>query len=67
MRYFSKANKSWVTVQPERYETAKGIFKDTNLNMTQETPWSSSWYVGLQKRICDQESKRMGSRIKVTD
>ena len=31
------------------------------------TPWSSSWHVGLQKGICDQESKLVGSRIKVTD
>ena len=32
--YFPKANKSWLTVKPEKYETAKGIFKDTNLNIT---------------------------------
>ena len=34
MGYFPKANKSWLIVEPEKYETAKGIFKDTNLNIT---------------------------------
>ena len=34
--YFPKANKSWLIVKSEKYETAKGIFKDTNLNITNE-------------------------------
>ena len=34
MGYFPKANRSWLIVKPEKYETAKGIFKDTNLNIT---------------------------------
>ena len=34
--YFPKANKSWLIVKPEKYETAKVIFKDTNLNITNE-------------------------------
>ena len=33
--YFPKANKSWLIVRPEKYET-KGIFKDTNLDITNE-------------------------------
>ena len=36
MGYFIKANKSWLIVKPEKYETSKGIFKDTNLNITNE-------------------------------
>ena len=36
MGYFPKANKSWLIVKLEKYETAKGIFKDTNLNITNE-------------------------------
>ena len=32
--YFQKANKSWLIVKPEKYEAAKGIFKGTNLNIT---------------------------------
>ena len=36
MGYFIKANKSWLIVKPEKYEAAKGIFKDTNLNITNE-------------------------------
>ena len=34
MGYFPKTNESWLIVKPENYETAKGIFKDTNLNIT---------------------------------
>ena len=34
--YFPKANKSWLIVRPGKYETAKGIFKDTNLDITNE-------------------------------
>ena len=34
MGYFPKANRSWLIVKPEKYETAKGIFKDTNLDIT---------------------------------
>ena len=36
MGYFPKANKSWLIVKPEKYEAAKGIFKDTNLDITNE-------------------------------
>ena len=36
LEYFPKAKKSWLIVKPEKYETAKGIFKDTNLNITNE-------------------------------
>ena len=36
MGYFSKTNKSWLIVKPEKYEAAKGIFKDTNLDITNE-------------------------------
>ena len=36
MEYFPKANKSWLFVKPEKYETVKDIFKDTNLNITNE-------------------------------
>ena len=36
MGYFRRANKSRLIVRPEKYETAKGIFKDTNLNTTNE-------------------------------
>ena len=35
--YFPKVNKSWLIVKPEKYETAKGMFKDTNLNVTNES------------------------------
>ena len=28
--------KSWLIVKPEKYETVKGIFKDTKLNITSE-------------------------------
>ena len=31
--YFPKAKKSWLIVKLEKYETAKGIFKDTKLNI----------------------------------
>ena len=31
--YFPKAKKSWLIVELEKYETAKGIFKDTKLNI----------------------------------
>ena len=45
MGYFPKARRSWLIKKPEKYETAKDIFKDTNLNITNEgkTPWSSRW------------------------
>ena len=29
--YFPNAKKSWLIVKPKKYETAKCIFKDTNL------------------------------------
>ena len=67
--YFLKTNKSWLIVNPEKYETAKGIFKDTNLNITNEGKRHLGAAVvtgGVQKGICDHESKRMGNRIKVT-
>ena len=35
MGYFPKANKSWLIVNPDKYETAKCIFKDRNLNIKQ--------------------------------
>ena len=56
-------------MKPGKYETAEGIFKDTTLNITNEGKkgrWSSSWYGGVQKGICDHESKQMGSRIEAT-
>ena len=34
MGYSPKANKSWLIGKAEKYETAKVIFKDTNLNIT---------------------------------
>ena len=34
MGYFPKTNNSWLIVKQEKYETAKAIFKDTNLNIT---------------------------------
>ena len=34
MGYFPKASRSWLIAKPEKYETAKGIFRDTNLNIT---------------------------------
>ena len=36
LEYFPKANKSWLIEKPEKYEIAKDIFKDTNLNITNE-------------------------------
>ena len=30
---FQKQKKSWLIVKPEKYETVKGIFKDTKLNI----------------------------------
>ena len=36
MGYFPKANKSQLIVKPEKYETEKSIFKDINLNITNE-------------------------------
>ena len=70
MGYFPKANRSWLIVKPEKYETAKGIFKDTNLNITNAGKRNLGAAVGygeVQKGICDYESKEMGSRIKVAD
>ena len=53
--YFPKANKSWLTVKPEKYETAKGIFKDTNLNITNKGKWHLEAVVGTEefRKICD--------------
>ena len=34
MGYFPKAKNSWLIVKPEKYKTAKGIFKGTNFNIT---------------------------------
>ena len=36
MGYFPKERKSSLNLKPEIYETAKGIFKDTNLNITNQ-------------------------------
>ena len=35
--YFPKVKKSWLIVKPEKQETAKVIFKDTRLNITNES------------------------------
>ena len=48
IRYFPKANKSWLTVKPEKYGTAKGIFKDTNLNIINEDKRHYGTVVGMK-------------------
>ena len=35
--HFPQANKSWLIGEPENYETVKRIFKDPNLNKTNES------------------------------
>ena len=51
-RHFAKVKKSWLIVKPEKYETAKSIFKNTKLTITSKCAvGSSSWYGGVQKRI----------------
>ena len=34
--YFPKGSKSWLVVKSDKYELAKSIFKDTNINITKE-------------------------------
>ena len=46
--YFPKSNKSWLIVKPEKYETAIGIFKDTNLNITNESKRHLGALVGAE-------------------
>ena len=47
--YFPKANKSWLIVKPEKCETAKGIFQDTNLNITNEGKKHLGTVVGTEE------------------
>ena len=49
IRYFPKASKSWLTVKPEKYGTAKGIFKDTNLNITNKDKRHLGTVVGTEE------------------
>ena len=52
-------------MNPEKYEIAKGIFKDTKLKIANEgkrhlRASSSSWHEGVQKGICVHKGKRIG-------
>ena len=71
MGYFPKVNKPWLTVRPEKCEAAKSIFKDMNLNITNVGKRHLGSVVGTEEfrkeYVSDPESKRMGSRNKVTD
>ena len=49
MECYSKVNKSWLIVKPEEYETARGIFKDTNLNITNESKRHLGAVVGTEQ------------------
>ena len=49
MECYSKVNKSWLIVKPEEYETARGIFKDTNLNITNESKRHLGAVVGTEE------------------
>ena len=49
MGYFPKANKSWLIVKPDKYKTAKRIFKDTNLNITNESKRHLGTVVGTEE------------------
>ena len=35
--YYPKASKSWLVVKQQQFETAKHVFKDTNINITTES------------------------------
>lgn len=63
---FPKAKVSWLIVNPEKYETAKLILKDTKLNITDIGKRNLGAVVGTKEYKYDQESKRIGNRIKVT-
>ena len=34
--YYPKASKSWLVIKQQQFETAKHVFKDTNINITTE-------------------------------
>ena len=58
-------------MKPEKYEAAKGLFKDTKLNVTNEGKrYLEAVAVTNEYRkeygICDHESSRMGKQIKGT-
>ena len=49
MAYFQKANKAWLIVKPEKYETGKGTFKDINLNINNEDKRHLGAVVGMEE------------------
>ena len=62
--YFPKAKKSWLIVKPEKYETAKDVFKTTKLNITKEGKRHLGAVVGTEEYKIEYVNTKVNEWVK---